>query len=76
LRIFDSIDSFSPFLDPFSWNFFSWTILGQFYILVTYRPTLPEKNSFRVFCDVVVAEEGRSVEDIEWGKKGTLMIRQ
>ena len=21
---------------------------------VTYRPTLPEKNSFRVFCDVVV----------------------
>jgi hypothetical protein len=35
---------------------------------VTYRPTLPEKNSFRVFCDVVVAEEGRSVEDVEWDK--------
>lgn len=33
---------------------------------VTYRPTLPEMNSFRVFCDVVVAEEGRSAEDIEW----------
>ena len=33
---------------------------------VTYRPTLPEKNSFRVFCDVVVAEKGRSQEDIDW----------
>jgi hypothetical protein len=33
---------------------------------VTYRPTLPEKNSFRVFCDVIVAEEGRSQEDIDW----------
>ena len=26
---------------------------------VTYRPTLPETNSFRVFCDVVVAEKVR-----------------
>jgi hypothetical protein len=33
---------------------------------VTYRPTLPETNSFRVFCDVVVAEKGRSQEDIDW----------
>ena len=33
---------------------------------VTYRPTLPDKNSFRVFCDVIVAEEGRSQEDIDW----------
>ena len=36
---------------------------------VTYRPTLPEQNAFRVFCDVVVAEEGKSQEDIDWDAK-------